>query len=59
MKHPFLLFIKSDEITVSVKNGVATLTGKVNSSSEYYSATKNAYEGGATFVNNDLVILVQ
>ena len=52
-------FVDSDEITVSVKKGVATLTGKVNSSSEYYSATKNAYEGGAAFVNNDLVILVQ
>jgi osmotically-inducible protein OsmY len=52
-------FVDSDDITISVKDGVATLTGKVNSSSEYYSATKNAYEGGATFVNNDLVISVQ
>jgi len=49
-------FVDSDDITVHVDDGVATLTGTVDSWSEYESARENAFEGGATWVENDLVI---
>jgi len=52
-------FVDSDNVSVSVENGVAMLTGNVNSSSEYFAATENAYEGGASFVENHLVIVTQ
>jgi len=41
---------------VTIEDGVATLTGTVDSWSEYDAATENAYEGGATWVDNDLMI---
>jgi len=41
---------------VKVENGVATLTGTVDSWSEYRAATENAYEGGASSVKNELKI---
>lgn len=47
-------FVDSDDVTVSVDDGVATLTGRVDSYSELNAATENAYEGGATWVDNDL-----
>lgn len=47
-------FVDSDEITVSVVGGVATLTGTVDSWSEYYDARENAFEGGAITVINKL-----
>lgn len=49
-------FVDSDEVNVDVDNGEATLTGSVDSWSEFQSAQENAYEGGATWVDNDLVI---
>lgn len=49
-------FVDADEVTVTVEDGVATLTGKVDSWSEKRAATENAYEGGATWVYNNLGI---
>jgi len=49
-------FVDENKIKVNVKNGVATLTGSVNSLMEYDAATENAYEGGAKQVNNELKI---
>lgn len=49
-------FVDADEVTVSVENGRATLTGVVDSRSEFNAATENAYEGGAVWVDNDLEI---
>ncbi len=49
-------FVDSDSVTVSVDNGVVTLTGTVGSWNESRAATENAYEGGATLVDNDLMV---
>ncbi len=49
-------FVDSDEIVVSVDRGVVTLTGTVDSWSEYDDAEKNAFQGGARDVTNDLVV---
>lgn len=49
-------FVDSDDVHVSVKNGVATLTGTVEDLSEYRSAAENAREGGAIYVINNLRI---
>lgn len=49
-------FVDSDAVTVTVDDGVATLTGTVDTWGESRSATENAYEGGATLVDNDLVV---
>ncbi len=49
-------FVGEDEVTVSVENGVATLTGTVDSLSEQDAAIENAYEGGATWVVNKIEI---
>jgi len=43
-------FVDGSDITVSVDNGVATLTGNVDSWYEFESATENAFEGGANKV---------
>ena len=47
-------FVDSDEVEVSVDNGVVTLSGTVDSWSERQTAAENAYEGGAAYVDNDL-----
>jgi len=47
-------FVDSDEVAVTVDDGVATLAGTVESWSEYRAATENAYEGGAVYVDNEL-----
>lgn len=47
-------FVDRDEVRVKVEDGVATLTGTVDSLAERYSATENAYEGGAVKVRNRL-----
>ena len=47
-------FVDADQVTVIVDEGVATLTGTVDSWSERAAATENAYEGGAVWVDNDL-----
>lgn len=49
-------FVDSGSVNVSVEDGVATLTGTVDTWSERRSATENAYEGGATLVDNDLKV---
>lgn len=49
-------FVDSDEVSVMVEDGVATLTGTVDSWSEYQAARENAYEGGATWVDNNLEV---
>jgi osmotically-inducible protein OsmY len=52
-------FVDSDEVTVKVEDGVATLTGAVDSWSEQRAATNNALEGGAIAVENDLIVAVR
>ncbi len=49
-------FVDSDQVAVKVNDGIATLRGTVDSWSEYHAARENAYEGGASWVNNDLVV---
>lgn len=49
-------FVDSDQVSVSVDDGRATLTGKVDSWSEYFAASQNALEGGAVVVDNELTI---
>lgn len=49
-------FVDADEVTVVVNNGVATLTGEVDSWYERQSALENAIEGGATRVINNLKV---
>lgn len=52
-------FVDSDDVEVTVNNGRVTLTGEVDSWSEYSAAGRNAYEGGATWVDNDLEVVMQ
>jgi osmotically-inducible protein OsmY len=52
-------FVDSDEVTVEVEDGVATLFGTVDSWSERRAATHNALEGGAIRVDNDLVVAMR
>lgn len=47
-------FVDSDDVHVKVEDGVATLSGEVDSWSEFYAAHKNALEGGAVDVKNQL-----
>lgn len=49
-------FVDADQVAVSVVNGVATLTGRVDSQAERRAATENAYEGGALRVVNQLTV---
>jgi osmotically-inducible protein OsmY len=49
-------FVDADEVHVDVHDGVATLTGEVDSWRERSSATENAYEGGALSVDNELEV---
>ena len=49
-------YVNSEDITVTVDKGEATLTGTVNSWMEYGAAQDNAYEGGAVYVHNQLII---
>ncbi len=49
-------FVDSDAVKVKVENGTATLTGTVDSWSEYDSASENAQEGGADIVINKLKV---
>lgn len=47
-------FVDREEVTVAVNNGVATLTGNVDTWYERNQATEEAYEGGAMSVINQL-----
>lgn len=49
-------FVDSNDVAVSVQNGVATLTGAVDSAAESRAAQENAFEGGATGVINRLQV---
>lgn len=49
-------FLDGDDVTVKVESGVATLTGTVGSWSEREDATENAFEGGAVWVDNNLMV---
>lgn len=50
-------YVNSDDVTVKVDDGDATLTGTVSSYAAKGAATDNAFDGGATWVDNDLVVL--
>lgn len=49
-------FVSASEVTVTVENGVATLSGQVDSWAEVQAATENALQGGARRVINDLKV---
>jgi osmotically-inducible protein OsmY len=49
-------FVDAGDVNVTVVQGEATLTGTVNSWSEYNAAANNAYEGGAVYVDNELTV---
>jgi osmotically-inducible protein OsmY len=49
-------YVESDEVTVTVRDGVVTLTGTVDSWREWWSASDNAYDGGAVRVRNYLKV---
>jgi osmotically-inducible protein OsmY len=49
-------FVDSDEINVAVVDGVATLTGTVDTWADYSWAAENAREGGASKVHNNLIV---
>lgn len=49
-------FVDSDEIQVSVEDGIATLTGTVQTWHERRTAEENAREGGAAMVRNKLKV---
>lgn len=49
-------FVDHDEVVVDVDNGTVVLTGTVDSWRERLAAERNAYEGGAVSVNNQLEI---
>lgn len=49
-------FVDGGDITVTVTNGAATLTGSVDSYRELGAAAENAREGGAVTVVNNLVV---
>jgi osmotically-inducible protein OsmY len=49
-------FVDSDSIAVSVDHGVVTLEGTVGSWQEWRIASKNAVEGGARSVRNNLAV---
>jgi len=49
-------FVDGDKITVSVENGIATLTNAVDTKSDLSMAEVNAYEGGASQMINNLEV---
>ena len=49
-------FVDADKVDVKVKDGIATLTGKVDSWLAYNVAMQNAYKGGAIYVYNHLTV---
>jgi osmotically-inducible protein OsmY len=49
-------FVDEDSISVSVSDGIATLTGVVDTLRDRRTATKSAYEGGARQVRNHLKV---
>jgi hypothetical protein len=49
-------FVDSDEVVVTVDDGIATLTGVVDGHFESNAAVENAFDGGATWVRNKLEV---
>jgi osmotically-inducible protein OsmY len=49
-------YVDSDELDVSVKDGVATLRGLVDNWAEQRAAIENVYEGGALSVRDELTV---
>jgi osmotically-inducible protein OsmY len=49
-------FVDADEVNVSVVDGVATLTGTVDTWADYSWAAENAREAGASSVHNNLTV---
>lgn len=49
-------FVDADEVTVDVENGIAILSGRVDSWREREAAEENALEGGALAVRNNLTV---
>lgn len=49
-------FVDADQVTVDVEDGVAHLAGTVDTHAERDAASENAFEGGAVFVDNDLLV---
>jgi osmotically-inducible protein OsmY len=52
-------YVDADDVTVTVDDGEAILTGKVDSWSEYSAVNENAYEAGAVAVDNELKVEVE
>jgi len=50
-------FVDQEEVSVTVEQGVVTLTGRVDTWSERHSAETNAWEGGAKDVRNKLSVV--
>jgi osmotically-inducible protein OsmY len=50
-------FVDADEVFVTVKDGITTITGVLHSRSERQAAAENAYDGGALSVGNDIKVL--
>lgn len=50
-------FVDADDVKVTVDKGKATLTGTVESWAEYRIAQENAYESGAVYVDNELIVI--
>lgn len=50
-------FVNAANVEVSVENGVATLNGEVLSINAIQEATEEAYEGGASLVDNRLEVI--
>jgi len=49
-------FVNRNNISVTVNNGIVTLSGRVSTDSAWQSAEDNAYEGGAKEVINHLTV---
>jgi osmotically-inducible protein OsmY len=49
-------FVDENQVSVTINNGIVTLTGRVDTYSERQSAEYNAYEGGAKDVDNNLTV---
>ena len=49
-------WVERDDITVSVENGIAKLTGKADGWFAYHKATEIAYQAGANQVFNNIIV---
>lgn len=49
-------FVDANQVAVSVLDGIAILSGTVDSWGEYRAAQENAFEGGAVSVGNTLKV---